>query len=445
MRFICLSLVLLLCLQPAVSYSAGFMVREHSQASLGSGFAGVHAGAHDLADMFFNPAALYYQPERAALVGMAGLLPKAKFRLTSATTVANVVVSGSPGGEDIGQDAAVPSLYTAQPAWKGWRPGLSVNAPWGLATKCDPHWVGRYYAIESELISLNVMPTLARRLNSRWVGGFGLQLQKLDAKLSNAIDYGTIGALSNPAVPGANPTTQDGLVELTGDDWGYGFVLGFMYEASPQTRLGFSYRSKVDQNLRGTATFYPDAAGIKTILSGATGAFVTTGAQAAVTTPEVVGVGMKHDMNASLTLLLDAVWNRWSRYKGLTVHFDNPAQPASRVQEDWHDVWLTSIGFLYKVTPKWTLRAGYAVDRSPIPDEHRMPRIPGSDGRLASVGARYQASARCHIDVGYMHIDYDKAPIMLKATDPDSAFRGNLNGSFSNSFQILGAQIAWNW
>ncbi len=449
MRFVRWSLVLFLFLQSVSSFGAGFMVREHSQASLGSAFAGVHAGSHDLADMFFNPAALYYQPDRAALVGMAGMMPKAKFRLSSATTFNGTAVTGTPGGENIGEDAVIPSLYLAQPSCKGWRLGLSVNAPWGLSTKCDPNWVGRYYAIDSKLTSLNVMPTLARRLSPRWVGGFGLQMQKLDAKLTNAIDYGTIGAAVPPAqggpIPGAVPTTQDGLAELKGDDWGYGFVLGFMYEASPKTRLGFSYRSKVDQNLKGTATFYPDAAGIKNVLTAAGGAFATTGAQAAVTTPEVVGFGMKHEMTASLTMVLDAVWNRWSRYKGLTVYFDNPSQASSRVQEDWHDVWLTSIGFLYKLAPKWTLRAGYAVDRSPIPDEHRVPRIPGSDGRFASIGARYQASPRCHVDVGYMHINYDKAPIMLKSTDPDSLFRGNLSGSFSNSFRILGAQIAWNW
>ncbi|HNV68254.1 MAG TPA: outer membrane protein transport protein [Candidatus Ozemobacteraceae bacterium] len=442
-RFIRWAIVLWCCLPAVCSYGGGFMVREHSQAALGSAFAGVHAGAHDLADMFFNPAALYYQPERAALAGMASMLPKAKFRLSSATTFNGTVVTGNPGGENIGEDALIPSLYLAQPSWKGWRLGLSVNAPWGLATKCDPNWVGRYYAIESRLTSMNVMPTVARRLSPRWVAGIGFQMQKLDAKLSNAVDYGTIAQANG--VPGAAPTQQDGLVELTGEDWGYGLVLGFMYEASARTRFGFSYRSKVDQNLKGTAEFSPDAFGVKNGLSALSGAFVTTGAQAAVTTPEVVGFGVKHEMTASMTLVFDAVWNRWSRYKGLTVHFDNPAQAASRVQEDWRDVWLTSIGLLYKVAPKWTLRAGYAVDRSPIPNEHRIPRIPGSDGRFTSVGARYQASERCHIDVGYMSISYDGAPITLKSTDPDSTFRGNLSGRFSNSFRILGAQIAWNW
>lgn len=430
-------------------FGGGFMVREHSAAALGSGFAGSHSGAHDLADIFFNPAALVYQPDRAALMGMASMMPEAKFRLTSATTVANTATTGTPGGENTAPDCLIPSMYLSQPEWNGWRLGLAVNAPWGLQTKNDPNWVGRYHAIDSKLTSMNIMPTLARRLNSRWVVGMGLQMQKLEARLSNAVDYGTIGAVLPAArggpIAGAVPTTQDGLAVLNGDDWGFGYVLGFMYEASPRTRLGFSYRSKVAQTLKGTAEFYSDSAGIKNTLAAATGAFVNTAAEAGVTTPEVVGFGVKHDLSASFTVLLDAVWNRWSQHPSLIVTYANPAQAPTRTQEDWRDVWFTSLGCLYKVAPKWTLRAGYAIDNSPIPDDKRTPRIPGSDGRFVSVGARYQASARCHVDVGYVHITYDDAPITLKTTDLDSTFRGNLTGSYKNGFDILATQISWDW
>ena len=75
-------------------------------------------------------------------------------------------------------------------------------------------------------------------------------MQKIEARLSNAIDFGTIGALN--AIPGAVPTTMDGMAVMTGDDWGYGYTVGFLYEPARNQRIGVSYRSRVSHSLKGT-------------------------------------------------------------------------------------------------------------------------------------------------------------------------------------------------
>src|SRR5206468_2521170 len=50
--------------------------------------------------------------------------------------------------------------------------GLGASTPYGLKTSWTPGWVGRYHAIDSELITVNVNPSLALKL-TRWlsIGG----------------------------------------------------------------------------------------------------------------------------------------------------------------------------------------------------------------------------------------------------------------------------------
>ena len=42
-------------------------------------------------------------------------------------------------------------------------------------------------------------------------------------------------------------------VEIKGDDWGFGFNFGAIYQATADTRFGVAYRSKVEQHLEGDA------------------------------------------------------------------------------------------------------------------------------------------------------------------------------------------------
>ncbi|MEI2636467.1 MAG: outer membrane protein transport protein [Methylotenera sp.] len=39
-------------------------------------------------------------------------------------------------------------------------------------------------------------------------------------------------------------------MKIKGDDWGFGFNLGAIYQATVDTRIGAAYRSKVEQHLR---------------------------------------------------------------------------------------------------------------------------------------------------------------------------------------------------
>ena len=147
-------------------------------------------------------------------------------------------------------------------------------------------------AVRSELQTVNINPALAWRPVKWLSAGAGFQAQYVDGTLSNAIDFGTIGAAA--AHPGlAVRGRQDGYARLHGDDWAYGWNAGVPSSSRSQgTRLGVAYRSEVDHTLRGDVNFTGDDAGIADLIRGATGAFTDTDASLNLTTPASLSFGV---------------------------------------------------------------------------------------------------------------------------------------------------------
>lgn len=421
--------------------AAGFAIREQSATALGNAFAGSTAGADDLSYSFFNPAAMARQPDSAAVVVGSYILPRSEFTGTESSTVTGTPTGGGDGGGDIAVDAPIPALYAMWAVQPSLRLGLAVNVPFGLETDYDDGWRGRYHALRSRLRTVTATPMVSYRVNDRVALGAGMQIQYIDAKLSNAVDFGTIGALSG--IPGAAPAAQDGSAEVNGDDVAVGFNLGVLVEPWEGTRFGVAYRSKIDHELEGDADFRFDSAGVGAALSAATGLFADTGAKASVTTPEVVSIGVHHDVDARWSVMAEAAWTHWSRFRELRIRFDNPVQPDNLTEEDWNESWFFAAGVTYKPDERWALRAGVAYDQTPIPDDRRTPRIPSSNRTWLSIGASYQPVESLQIGIGYTHLFVDDASIDLAATDPGNTFRGNLSGESRNAVDIVTVQLSW--
>ncbi len=431
-----LSLLALMLLAVPALRAGGYLIREHSTAALGSAFAGVHAGAHDLADIFFNPANLMRSTGRQAWLGANVLSFRSTFRLQSATNAAGGTIGGNPGGGNIAPLTVIPALYTAWDAGSNLRLGLAVNAPWGLRSEQNPGWVGRYHALDSELKTLNITPMAARRVGDSTVLALGLQFQQAEATLENDVDFGLLAAQAK--VPGARPSLQDGHARISGDDWGNGFLLGLAHEVGPRTRFGLSYRSQVRHTLRGSGEFTLDTAGMGAALAAATGAFRNTGVRADLNTPAVLGFGVLHQAGGRWTLLFDAVKTCWSGFEELRIRFDNPAQPDAVTREEWRDTWFWSLGGSYRASDRWTWRIGFARDEGPVEDHRRIPRLPTAGCRFLGLGATCRVAAATTVDGGVTFVSYDDSPIRLSAADPTNRAAGNLVGAFDTRLTIYG-------
>ena len=416
--------------------AAGYALKEQSTTAQGTAFAGATASATDASYMFFNPAALGWV-ERVELIGLVTYAaPKLKLERSSASTILGTPIGGSTRDEDIGENALIPAFYAALPLPVGLRAGLGVNVPFGLETNYARGWVGRYHGVKSELITLNINPALAWRPVPWLAAGAGFQAQYADGTLTNAVDFGTIGAAAG--IPGAVPGGQDGFARLEGDDWAYGWNAGVIVEPLPGTRFGVAYRSKLDHTLKGDVDFSRDQSGVADTIRALTGAFADTDASVGLETPASLSIGLHHDLTERVAVMAEAQWTDWSVFNELRIQFANPAQPDSVTDEDWHDAWFFALGTTFRATEALTLRAGVAYDQSPVNGRYRTPRIPDGDRYWVSLGAGWQAANWLDLDAAFTYIDLNDTRVRLAASDRGNTFRGNLDAEYDSYIILLG-------
>ncbi len=430
------------------AHASGFALVEQSVKQVGSAISGGAAAAEDASTVFFNPAGLTRLKGDQFVAGGHIISPSSKFSGSARTNAAlgGATISGGDGGE-AGSAAFVPSFYFSHEVNDRLRLGLGIGAPFGLSTEYDSNWVGRYHAIKSEVTTLNINPALAFQVNDQLSLGAGLNFMRASAELSNAVDYSTVCLGSLPpascaalglATPGS--TTTDGKIVIEGDDWGYGFNLGLLYQVTDKTRIGAAYRSKVKQDLQGTADF-SGPAGI-TLPAAFTAILADTDASATVTLPASLSLSMTTAIAPKWDLMADVTWTQWSSFDELRIEFDNPLKDDSVQPEDWENTYKLSLGFNYHHNEAWTWRAGIAYDQTPIPNaESRTPRIPGNDRKWIAGGVSYTASPAVTLDFALAHLFVSDTDI--DATD--TAFGHNLSGSYESDVNILSAQVNWQF
>ncbi len=394
----------LLVLAAADARASGFQLAEQGAKGLGNAFAGGAAMASDASTIFHNPAGMKRLEGNHLSGSFSFIFPSGKFRDKGSTDALGSPLSGG-SGNDGGVTAVVPVSYVLFTLDERWSVGLAINVPFGLATSWSSGWRGRYQAIESDIKTINIQPTLARRIDEHWSVGAGLNYQYIEATLSNQVDYGTIavGALgpAPAAALGLAPQKNDGRAIVNGDDWSFGWNAGVLYEVDEDTRFGVHYRSKIEHTLRGEGKFVVPQ---KAKPLQATGAFVDSNIKADITLPETINLSGVHRLNQRWTVMADAQWTRWSRLEDLVVDFANPAQPNSVLDLQWDDTWKLAAGAEYEYDDYWTFRFGAARDTDPTNRSTRTPRLPTDDRWWLSLGFTYAWSEDMDVDFGYTHV-----------------------------------------
>lgn len=413
--------------------ASGFGLIEQSVTGLGNAFSGSSTIAEDGSTIYFNPAGLTRLEGNSVMGAVYLISPTVRFTDRGSTVITGASLKGGNGG-DGGEDVFVPNFYAVWDVSDRIKLGLGVNVPFGLATKYEEDWVGRYQAIKSELTTININPTIAAKITNELSIGAGINIQYADATLSNAIDFGTIGR--SVGLP-SQPQSADGELEVTGNDWGVGYNLGLLYEPRQGTRLGLAYRSGINYNLEGDADFsVPTSAGILT----RSGRFVDTGVEASLKTPDSLSLGFYQQVTPQIALTGDFTWTNWSRFEELRIRYDNPIQPDSVQPENWEDTLRLALGAKYDVSEALTLRAGVAYDQSPVPEEFRTPRIPDSDRFWLALGASYRPTKSFSFDIGYAHLFVSDGSI-----DEVSSTGDRLKGNVESDVDIIGVQVNWRF
>ena len=399
-----------MCAHVTPSHAAGFALIEQSASGMGNAFAGAAASAEDASTIFFNPAGMAYLQGRQIVGALHAIRPSAKF--DNAGSIAGFGRPLGDEGGDAGSLAFVPNFYYSMEFSPAIRLGLGINAPFGLKTDFDSDWMGRFQADKSELKTININPSLSFRVNDQLSLGFGVSAMRAEAELTRTV----------------NLVAAESAVKIEGDDWGLGYNLGAILQATQDTRIGIAYRSRVIQHLDGKAKFDAPI----TALSG--------NVKADVTLPETLSISLFSRLNERWDIMADATWTRWNRFEKLEVVRDSGATLAL-TPENWENTMRYSVGANYRYNDAWKLRIGVAHDEEPIKDEFRTARIPGEDRVWLALGAGWQMSEATKLDFGYAHLFVKDASI----DDNQTPVNGRLRGDFENQVNILSAQFTYSF
>ena len=443
--------------------ASGFQLRENSAKALGRAGAG-SAVAKDAAVVSNNPAAMTQFDKLTVQTDLTVIDLNAKFHGSACTPVSATVcvpIGGGNGG-DPGKPTLVPAMAVVLPLsgnLEGLTLGASINAPFGLATKYDPTWVGRYNATTSDVKAPALTLSAALKVNPVLSIGMGLIYQRAEVTLANGIDFGRL--LASAGVPGGtigNPVT-DGSVSIKGADNGIGWVAGIHLTPNEKFSAGYSHRSEISHTINGTADFTvpsafagaqpgflavaaayaqlpandPRRALVPQLMVLGNG-FKDTGGMAKLTTPTIDTLSLQYNPSDALRLYGDIQRTGWTSLQSVVIDFANPYQPDSAEPFGWNDTMFYSLGMEYDMGEAFTVRAGVAKDQSPTNNADRTPRLPDNDRMLYSVGFSWHASEHISIDAAYQKITIKKPSVNIMSSS-GSLLTGTFSGD-ANLYSI---------
>ena len=438
MRRPAILICILSTLAPATAFASGFELRESSAHAMGTAYAGAAASNSDAGFLFYNPAALGGVDTWDMSLNATGLILGSSGKF-SGTTAAGTPSGGQMNPSGFISNAFVPAGDVRYRLDDQFAIGLSLSSPWGESTKYPATWAGRYYAMTTRLTSLDITPVISYQPFPDITIAAGPQIQYLNAELSEALDFGTLGALGG--IPGAVPGGNDGIVQLHGNSWAAGYVVGAMWQIVPQLSLGLSYRSRIDQTLSGSENFSFDATGVGATINALTGAFANTRGSTDLPTPAVVMGGARWALDDRWTALAGVEYTNWSSFKQLLIVPNNPLDPQGLTVLNWKNTWFGSIGGEYRYDDRLTLRLGGAYDEAAAPSDTVEPRIPDANRYWISGGVGYKWSAGTDVNFGVSHLFTPHSNVNQSALEPGNDTRGSLTGVSNSDATLISLQI----
>ncbi|MCA3131878.1 MAG: OmpP1/FadL family transporter [Betaproteobacteria bacterium] len=414
-----LGVVFALAASAGPAAAAGFFLPYQGAAAIGNALAGSAALGEDASTVFWNPAGM--SRLESAQVAVAGhyVSPQPQFT-NNGSTLGLLPLSGNSGA---GVESFIPNVFAVLPVG-AWRFGVGVSAPWGSMTQYQDTWAGRYASIKSEIKSTDINPSVSYRVSPSFSAGVGVSYQMFEAEFTRAVPFGA--------------PTPDGRAKFGGDSRAVGFNAGLLWEISPATRLGLSYRSAIDHKLEGDQTV--------TTPAGATVASQSGPITAELTTPALAQLSGVQALNDRWSLLGDVMWTQWSEIQRLDI-VRSTGLVSTTLPLALRDAWRLSAAVNYRLNDAWLLRAGVAWDQTPVRSpEQRVAALPDSDRTWLSVGARWQASARHRLDFAYVHVFIADTTInTTSVVSPVPLVTTTVRGSYNNSADILSAQYTFSF
>lgn len=401
-----------------VASASGFALQNQGGSGNGNAFAGAAAAAEDGSTIFFNPAGMTYLPKGHTITASGTILNRSiKFKDTGTTNRVLNNASPTDGGE-AGGTAFLPHGYwswsVAPDVWFG----VGVGPTFGNKTEYDKSFIGRNAGYFADIEHININPSFAIKVNDMLSLGLGVNFTRASVELKQGI-----------AVPtGVGGNTAQNYLHVEGDPvWGVGANIGAMFQLSPSTRLGVSYRSGIKFDVEGKQKLQTQLGALNPVLVNQK---VTADGYE---TPGNLSFAVSQKLSDRWELLGDLTWTDWSVWKQLTLNQASNGTKITSLSYNFEDTWRIGLGANYKYNDAWKLRFGVAYDESPIgKNQDRTMTLPDSDRVWLSFGGKYTMSKQASLDFGYSHIFFRDAKTNRNAT-LNPAFPQTVNGEWKNN------------
>ena len=386
------------------AHAAGYQLNEYSITGLGRSFAGAGVVGDDYSALAYNPAGM-------TLVKRSGL----QGGLTVAEMMSDVKGNNPGEATDMHYGVPLPSGFGQWNVNDKLFVGAGIYVPYGLSTKHDQEGFVAGSARKSELEVIDSSVAAAYKVTDKLSLGATVTLRYIHGHMTgDKYDdvYGKLG---------------DANYDL--DGWTGAGTIGAMYEFTPDTRVGISYKFRSIQKVKGDFTF--NGQGVFSSRSD-----VASDGLSSPDLPASVLLSAYHKATDKIGLSSSVRWTEWNKsFSSFSMESSFPGSSVTQ-QYDWRNTWTVSAGADYYHNDNWTFRVGTAYDQSPAKSQYnRSNRIPDTNRIWLSAGLSY-TSDNWQIDAGYAHLFMQKGNV---------AMEGNTPAEYSSSANMYGINFQYKF
>lgn len=460
-----LSAVYCFLVSSTVQATAYSLYAESSILALSNFAAGSAAEAVDASTAWYNPAGLVRMKHKQFIVSGIGVVPNATLSGTSVFTTLNPLnPTGAPlqyeqsftnlEGADNG---FIPAVYYASPIGENAAFGVSVVAPYGLATHYTWGSPVRYQGTLSKFYTMDVSPELAVRLTDNIAFGGGIDFQYSRVLLNSMV--GSPALIQ--AISDLNPTLLDSNSKNTGNSFAIAAHAGILFMFNDEhTRLGVDYTAQSTHIYSGFSQLTgrladPTLNVLEPLASSPNSVYNTYDLNAVLPFPNIVTISGYQDINDKWAILGSAVFFGWSAIQQITLNnvaFVVPQVDGSVAQvpanvsanQGFRNTWRGALGANYNVNNKLQLRAGGGYDQTPTVLAERDTRLPDTNRWAVGVGGHYQWTPALAIDVAYSHF-FSANPTRINKFQAIGTSANRVTATGRPEGDLFGAQLVWSF
>lgn len=374
-----ISLACLLFLAHFIASAGGFRVSLQGQRAIAMGHTGV-AVVNNAELAFFNPAGLVFLENKLNVsAGVTGIISNTKFQNLDTR---QAFETDNPIGTPI-------NLYATYKFHEKFSAGLAVYTPYGSRVEWPLDWAGGFLVNSIELSAIFINPVFSFKVNDALSIGGGPIYAIGGVNFNRSIE----------ATPGSQSLSGPSTIEVNAEGvtaWGWKGSL--LFRPNDKLNLGASYQSRIDISAENGSVGF----------NNFPGQAPETNFNATLPLPAEIALGVSYQLNEKLLLAFDFNRAYWGAYKSLDLIFTNPNLPPSINPRNYEDADTYRFGAQYDYNDKFTFRAGYYFDESPVASGFFSPETPRNDSNAFTGGLSFNVNDNLAIDASFLYIYFDE-------------------------------------